>query len=152
VTVLNDNPQTFDQPQRRRLTLAAIVGGVALVALVAVLYFLPVPVAGQVSDATSGQPLAGAAVTLSSGEQVQTDADGAFSARASRFQPFSAAVDHGAFQPWQGEASFSFLPLAPAQLDAALQPTVLQGQVARRDRWPAGGGRHRQRRRPDDHQ
>ncbi|HSN73567.1 MAG TPA: carboxypeptidase regulatory-like domain-containing protein, partial [Anaerolineae bacterium] len=118
-----------DQSQRRRLALAAVAGGVAIVALLAVLYFLPVAVAGQVNDAANGQPLAGAAVTLSSGEQMVTDAGGAFSARASRFQPLSASIDHGAFQPWQGAASFSLLPLAPAQLAADLQPTVLQGQV-----------------------
>jgi hypothetical protein len=105
------------------------VGGVAIVALLAVLYVLPVSVAGQVNDAASGQPLAGAAVTLSSGEQMLTDAAGAFSARASRFQPLSASVDHTTFQPWQGEASFGLLPLAPAQLAADLEPTVLQGQV-----------------------
>ena len=140
MTLSNDTPKTSDQSQRRRLTLAAVVGGVAIVALLAVLYFLPVSVAGQVNDAASGQPLAGAAVTLSSGEQMLTDAAGAFSARASRFQPLSASVDHGAFQPWQGEASFSLLPLAPAQLAAALQPTVLQGQVVNAvDSQPVAG-------------
>jgi protocatechuate 3,4-dioxygenase beta subunit len=129
VTVSNDIPKASDQFQRRRLTLVTVGGGVAIAALLAVLYFLPVSVAGQVNDAASGQPLAGAAVTLSSGEQMLTDAAGAFSARASRFQPLSASVNHARFQPWQGEASFSLLPLAPAQLAANLQPTVLQGQV-----------------------
>ncbi len=140
MTVSNDTPNTTEQPQRRRLTLAAIVAGVVIVALIAVLYFLPVPVRGQVSDAESGQPLADAAITLSTGEEMRTDAAGLFSARASRFQPFSAAVEHGAFQPWQGEASFSFLPLAPAALSAALQPTVLQGQVVNAvDAQPVAG-------------
>jgi hypothetical protein len=129
VTVSNDYPTTSNRSQGRRLTVAAIIGGVALVALIVVLYLLPVSVAGQVSDAGSGQPLAGASVALSSGEQVLTDAAGAFSARASRFQSLSAAVDHETFQPWQGEASFGFLPLAPARLAASLQPTVLHGQV-----------------------
>lgn len=128
MTVQNDNPAQSN-PSQRRLTLIAALAGVAIVALAAVLYLLPVPVAGQVSDAASGQPLAGAAVTLSSGEAVQSDAAGVFTARASRLNPISATVDHGAFQPWQGEASFSLLPLAPARLTAALQPTVLQGQV-----------------------
>ncbi len=140
MTLSNDTPKLTDQSQRRRLTLAAVAGGVAVVALLAVLYFLPVPVAGQVNDAASGQPLAGAAVTLSSGEQMLTDAAGAFLARASRFQPLSASVDHATFQPWQGEASFSLLPLAPAQLAAALQPTVLQGQVVNAvDSQPVAG-------------
>lgn len=129
MTVLNDTPNNSDQPRRRRLTIAAVAGGVAIVALLAVLYLLPVPVRGQVSDAASGQPLADAAVTLNTGEQLRTDDAGAFAAKASRFRPFSATVDHGAFQPWQGEASFGVLPLAPAALTAALQPTVLQGQV-----------------------
>lgn len=140
MTFSNGTPKPSNQSQRRRLTLAAVVGGVAIVALLAVLYFLPVSVAGQVNDAASGQPLAGAAVTLSSGEQMLTDAGGAFSARASRFQPLSATVDHAAFQPWQGEASFSLLPLAPAQLAATLQPTVLQGQVLNAvDNQPVAG-------------
>ncbi|MFZ2360876.1 MAG: putative glycoside hydrolase, partial [Anaerolineae bacterium] len=51
-----------------------------------------------------------------------------------------ATVDHAAFQPWQGEASFSLLPLAPAQLAATLQPTVLQGQVLNAvDNQPVAG-------------
>jgi len=78
VTALNDTPQTSDQSQRRRLTLAAVVGGVAVVALLAVLYFLPVSVAGVSINTTSGQTLAGAAVTLNSGEQKFTDTAGAF--------------------------------------------------------------------------
>ncbi|MFZ2361330.1 MAG: hypothetical protein WA040_18455, partial [Anaerolineae bacterium] len=65
MTFSNGTPKPSNQSQRRRLTLAAVVGGVAIVALLAVLYFLPVSVAGQVNDAASGQPLAGAAVTLS---------------------------------------------------------------------------------------
>ncbi len=129
MTVTNDDLTRSDAPQRRRLTLLAVVAGVALVALIATLYWLPVPVAGQVSDADSGQPLAGAAILLSNGEQVTSDAAGEFTARASRFQPLSATVSHSAFLPWQGETSFSLLPLAPASLAAALQPTVLQGQV-----------------------
>ncbi|MEI2690831.1 MAG: carboxypeptidase regulatory-like domain-containing protein [Anaerolineae bacterium] len=120
----NSNPT-----RRRRLIAAAIVGGVAALALLALLYLLPVPVRGQVSDVESGQPLANAVVTLSTGEQVRTDAAGTFAARASRFRPFSAAVDHGAFLPWQGDASFGVLPLAPASLAVTLQPTLLQGQV-----------------------
>lgn len=124
-----NTPNTSQPSQRRRLTLAAVAGGVALLVLLALLYFLPVPVRGQVSDAESGQPLADAAITLSAGEAVRSDAAGAFAARASRFRPFNVTVDHDAFQPWQGQARFSFLPLAPAALAAPLQPTVLQGQV-----------------------
>lgn len=128
MTVLNSTPNRSNPARRRRL-IVAIGGGVALLALLALLYLLPAPVRGQVSDAESGQPLADAVVTLSTGEQLRTDATGTFAARASRFQPLSAAVDHGAFQPWQGEAHFGVLPLAPASLTAALQPTRLQGQV-----------------------
>ncbi len=122
-------PNISQPAQRRRLILAAAAGGAALLVLLALLYFLPVPVRGQVSDAESGQPLADATVTLSTGEQLHSDAAGTFAARASRFRPFNAAVEHSAFQPWQGEARFSLLPLAPAALTAPLQPTVLQGQV-----------------------
>lgn len=124
------NTSNISQPsQRRRLILIAAAGGVALLILLVLLYFLPVSVRGQVNDAESGQPLADATITLSTGEQLRSDAAGSFVARASRFRALSAAVDHGAFQPWQGEASFGILPLAPAALTASLQPTVLQGQV-----------------------
>jgi hypothetical protein len=129
VTVSNSTLNNSNPTRRRRLIAAAIVGGVAALALLALLYLLPVPVRGQVSDVESGQPLANAVVTLSTGEQVRTDAAGTFAARASRFRPFSAAVDHGAFLPWQGDASFGVLPLAPASLAVTLQPTLLQGQV-----------------------
>lgn len=129
MTVSNSLMNNSNPTRRRRLIVAAVAGGIAALALLALLYLLPVPVRGQVSDADSGQPLVDAAVTLSTGEQVRTDATGTFAARAARFQPFSVAVDHGAFQPWQGEATFGLLPLASASVTAALQPTVFEGQV-----------------------
>lgn len=125
----NKTTATPGRPERPRYALYGIIAAVALVVIVLALYLLPVSVNGQVSDAGSSQPLADAKIILSTGQEVLSDAQGRFAARASRFQPVTASVDEAAFQPWQGEASFSFLPLAPATLAASLQPTLLQGQV-----------------------
>ena len=84
--------------------------------------------------------MADAKIALSTGQEVRIDAQGRFSAKTSLFQSMTASVDEAAYQPWQGEPAFSFLPLAPAMLAASLQPTLLQGQVLNAvDSQPVGG-------------
>ena len=136
----NKTTETPDGPARPRYALYGSIAAVALVVIVLALYLLPVSVNGQVSDAGNSQPLADAKIALSTGQEVRSDAQGRFTAKAFRFQPVTASVDEAAFQPWQGEPAFSFLPLAPATLAANLQPTLLQGQVLNAiDSQPVGG-------------
>ena len=116
MTVSNGNNTTAtpDGPARPRYALYGGIAAVALVVIVLALYLLPVSVNGQVSDAGTSQPLADAKITLSTGQEVRSDAQGRFTAKASRFQPAIASVDEAAFHPWQGAPAFSFLPLPPA--------------------------------------
>ena len=61
----------------RGSTTTYILIGVAIIIVVAILlYFVPVSVAGQVTDAASGEALANVPVTLSNGQQVTSDASG----------------------------------------------------------------------------
>lgn len=126
---VNEDEPTMSGPQRSRTVLYALIAVAGLLAIALAAYLLPVAVAGQVSDAENGQPLADAAVVLSNGLEVRSDTQGRFMARSSRFQPLSAKIDAQAYQPWEGAPAFSALPLATATLQANLQPTVLQGQV-----------------------
>ncbi len=127
-------------PTHPRYALYGTIAAVALVVIVLALYLLPVSVNGQVNDAGSNEPLADAKIALSTGQEVRSDAQGRFIVKASRFQPLTASVDEAAFQTWQGQVAFSFLPLAPATLAASLHPTLLQGQVLNAvDSQPVGG-------------
>ncbi|MFZ2489440.1 MAG: putative glycoside hydrolase [Anaerolineae bacterium] len=135
----NTTSTPFSSPgRRRRNLLLAIIAG--LLAVLMLLYLLPVPINGQITDATNGQPLSDIAVTLSNGQTATSNANGVFSARASRFGTFTASIDQAAYQPWQGPARFNVLPLTAGTLTASLQPTVLQGAVLNAlDKQPVAG-------------
>lgn len=118
--------ETVQAPARARIIWLG-VGALLLIFLS--LYLLPAPIAGRVVDAETGQPVANATVQLSSGVELHSDASGEFTVRSRRLGGLAATAKAAGYQPWQGEASFSVLPLAPASLAASLQPTILRGQV-----------------------
>ncbi|MCB0253508.1 MAG: carboxypeptidase regulatory-like domain-containing protein [Anaerolineae bacterium] len=122
---LSSEPKRF----RGSTTTYVIIGVVIIVVVAILLYFVPVPVSGAVSDAGSGQPLADVTVALSNGEQATSDADGRFSFRSSRLQPVTASIDESIFEPWQDNPQFAPVPLLGGKLTASLQPTEVSGLV-----------------------
>ena len=132
-----DTPDSGAAPQRPRRLLPWLIAG--LVALLAVLYLLPVTVSGVVRNA-AGAALPDVRIDLGNGQSTQSDANGAFRARSSRLKPLQASVDEAAYLPWQGAARFGLLPLVPAALPVQLDPTRLQGVVVNAlDNQPVAG-------------
>ena len=115
----------------RGSTTTYILIGVAIIIVVAILlYFVPVSVAGQVTDAASGEALANVPVALSNGQQVTSDASGTFSFKSPRMQPVTASIDEGIFEPWQDTPQFTPIPLLNGKLSASLTPVVVSGLVS----------------------
>ena len=115
----------------RGSTTTYILIGVAIIIVVAILlYFVPVSVAGQVTDAASGEALANVPVALSNGQQLTSDASGAFSFKSPRMQPVTASIDEGIFEPWQDTPQFTPIPLLNGKLSASLTPVVVSGLVS----------------------
>ena len=115
----------------RGSTTTYILIGVAIIIVVAILlYFVPVSVAGQVTDAASGEALANVPVALSNGQQLTSDASGAFSFKSPRMQPVTASIDEGIFEPWQDTPQFTPIPLLNGKLSASLTPVVVNGLVS----------------------
>ncbi|MEZ4770314.1 MAG: putative glycoside hydrolase [Caldilineales bacterium] len=121
----NREPKRF----RGSTTTYALIGLAIILVVAVLLYFVPVSVAGSVSDAGSGESLAGVTVALSNGQQTTSDADGRFSFQTSRLNPVSARIDEGVFEAWQDSPQLAPLPLLGGKLTAALQPIVVQSQV-----------------------
>lgn len=122
-------PEAEPVQERRKVVLPAAIAALIVLTALIILYILPVTVAGRVIDGDNQQPVAGALVQLSTGQELRSDASGNFAVRASRLRPVAASVDATGYQLWQGQARFPWIPLASARLDVALQPTVLQGTV-----------------------
>lgn len=108
---------------------AAIISLAALPFIILLLYLIPVPVAGQVSDANNGEPLPGQIVRLANGRQLKADANGKLRLWAWRLARPIARVTKNGYLAWEGSPRFSVAPLLPARLDIKLQPTRLKGLV-----------------------
>ena len=121
----NSEPGRF-----RGSTTTYVLIGVAIIIVVAILlYFVPVSVTGEITDAGSGEALGNVTVALSNDQQVTSDASGHFSFSSSRLQPVTASIDEAVFEPWQDTPQFAPIPLLSGKLTASLQPVVVSGLV-----------------------
>lgn len=121
----NSEPGRF-----RGSTTTYVLIGVAIIIVAAILlYFVPVSVTGEITDAGSGEALGNVTVALSNDQQVTSDASGHFSFRSSRLQPVTASIDEAIFEPWQDTPQFAPIPLLSGKLTASLQPVVVSGLV-----------------------
>jgi hypothetical protein len=85
-----------------------------------------------VRDSESAQPVAGARILV--GEQeLYADSAGASTTEVAVGATLPVEVSAPGYVPWQGQIDATEAVPAPIQLDAALEPNQLQGQVAGQD-------------------